>query len=87
MKKPQLSSFVAGQGILASCIFTCFSINFFLCLFFPDEIAFSSILRNENDLLRVPFYPSRKKSQLASNFKLTRTPTIYGEHGIMAHIL
>ena len=27
-----------------------------------------------------------KKSQLASNFKLTRTPTIYGEHGIMAHI-
>ena len=86
MKKPQLSSFVAGQGILASCIFMCFSTNVFLCLFFPDEIAFSSILRNENDLLRVPFYPSRKKSQLASNFKLTRTPTIYGEHGIMAHI-
>ena len=87
MKKPQLSSFVAGQGILASCVVMCFSIKFFLCSFFPDGIAFSSILRNENDLLRVPFYPSRKKSQLASNFKLTRTPTIYGEHGIMAHIL
>ena len=27
-----------------------------------------------------------KKSELASNFKLTRTPTIYGEHGIIAHI-
>ena len=24
-----------------------------------------------------------KKSQLASNFKLTRTPTIYREHGIL----
>ena len=29
---------------------------------------------------------TKKKSQLASNFKLTRTPTIYGEHGIIAHI-
>ena len=27
-----------------------------------------------------------KKCQLASNFKLTRTPTIYEEHGIIAHI-
>ena len=27
-----------------------------------------------------------KKSQLAFNFKLTRTPTIYGKHGILAHI-
>ena len=38
-------------------------------------------------MLWAPFYPSPKKSQLASNFKLTRTPTIYGEHGIMAHII
>ena len=29
---------------------------------------------------------TEKKSQLASNFKLARTPAIYGEHGIMAHI-
>ena len=28
-----------------------------------------------------------KKSQLASNFKLTRTPTVYGEHGIIAHTI
>ena len=51
----------------------CFSINFqtsswaflFVCLFFFfDEIAFSSVLRNELkrfDLLRAPFYPSQKK--------------------------
>ena len=28
----------------------------------------------------------KKKSQLASNFEMTCTLTIYGEHGIMAHI-
>ena len=55
MKKQHLSSFVAGQGTLVSCIFMRFSINFktssfgfFVCLFFfPDEIAFSSFLRDE----------------------------------------
>ena len=97
MKKQHLSSFVAGQGSLVPCVFMCFSTNFHtsscgffvcFCLFSFDEIAcISSILRNElNDLLRAPFYPSRKKSQLASNFKLTRTSTIYEKHGIIAHI-
>ena len=61
MKKQYLSSFVAGRGILVSCIFMFFFlINFqtnsygffvcllvfFVCLFvFSYEIAFSSILR------------------------------------------
>ena len=54
MKKQYLSSFVAGRGILVSCTFMCFSLNFqtnscgLFCLpvsFFPNEIAFSSILR------------------------------------------
>ena len=52
MKKQHLSSFIAGQGTLVPCFFMCFSINFhtnsfdflFVC-FFPDEIAFFSILR------------------------------------------
>ena len=59
----------------------------FVC-YFPDEIAFSSILRNELKRFASGAILSfaEKKSQLASNFKLTRTPTIYGEHGIMAHI-
>ena len=59
MKKQHLSSFVAGQDTLVPCIFMCFSIIFqtgscgyFVCVcvcvfFFFDEIAFSSILRNE----------------------------------------
>ena len=89
MKRQYLSSFVAGRGILVSCIFMCFSINFqtnscgfFVRLFFPDEIAFSSILTiktiffGHHSILRV------KKSQLPSNFELARTLTIYGEHGI-----
>ena len=43
----------------------------FVC-YFPDEIAFSSILRNE--LKRFASGAIREKiSQLASNFKLTRT--------------
>ena len=54
MNKQHLSSFVAVQGTLVPCIFMCFSINFqqalvaflFVC-YFPDEIACSSILRNE----------------------------------------
>ena len=56
--------------------------------YFPDEIAFPSILRNELKRFGSGAILSfaEKKSQLASNFKLTRTPTIYGEHGIMAHI-
>ena len=47
-----------------------------------------SILRNELKRFASGAILSfaKKKSQLASNFKLTRTPTIYGEHGIMAHI-
>ena len=50
MKKQYLSSFVAGRGILLSCIFMCFSINFqtnsygfFVCLlvfFFPMKLHF-----------------------------------------------
>ena len=59
----------------------------FVC-YFPDEIAFSSILRNELKRFASGAILSfaEKTSQLASNFKLTCTPTIYGEHGIMAHI-
>ena len=59
----------------------------FVC-YFPDEIAFSSILRNELKRFASGTILSfeDKKSQLASNFKLTRTPTIYRKHGIMAHI-
>ena len=59
----------------------------FVC-YFPDEIAFSSILRNELKQFALGAILSfaGKKSQLASNFKLTRTLTIYAEHGIMAHI-
>ena len=71
----------------------CFSINFqassggcFVCLFFffPDEIALPSILRNELKRFALGAHSilREKKSQLASNFKLTRTPTIYGEHRI-----
>ena len=59
----------------------------FLCSF-ADETAFSSILRNELKRFAPGAFLSfaEKKSQLASNFKLTRTPIIYGESGIMAHI-
>ena len=59
----------------------------FVC-YFPDEIAFSSILRNELNRFASGAILSfaEKKSQLASNFKLTRIPTVYREHGIMAHI-
>ena len=59
----------------------------FVC-YLPDEIAFSSILRNELKRFASGAILSfaKKKSQLASNFKLTHTPTIYGEHGKMAHI-
>ena len=55
--------------------------HFCLFVFFPDEITFSSILDN---FLRAPFYPSRKKYQLASNYELTCTLSVYGEHGLMA---
>ena len=85
MKKQHLSSFVAGQGTLVPCIFMRFSINFqtsscsfFVCLFFPMKLHFLVFGRHS--------IVHEKKSQLASNFKLTRTPTIYVEHGIMAHI-
>ena len=61
----------------------------FVC-YFPDKIAFSSILRNELKRFAsgaiLSFSFAEKKSQLASILKLTRPPTIYGEHGIMAHI-
>ena len=96
LKKQHLFSFLAGQGTLVPCVLIRFSSNFqasscgffVLFVFFPDEIAFSSFLRNGlKRFALVPFYRSRKKkSQLASNFKLTRKLTIYGEHGIMAHI-
>ena len=95
MKKQQLSSFLAGQGILVSCIFMCFSINFetnscgvFVCLFvcFPDEIAFSSILRIKTNFFGRHSILRDQKSQLASNLELTRTLTIHGEHGIMVPI-
>ena len=99
MKKQYLSSFVAGQGTLVPCIFMCFSTNFqtsscgffvCFCIFSFDEIAcISSILRNELKRFASGAVLSfaKKKSQLASNFKLTRTSTIYGEHGIIALII
>ena len=61
---------------------------FLFVFYFPDKIVFSSILRNELKRFASGAIRSfgEKKTQLASNFKLTRTPTIYGEHGIMAHI-
>ena len=86
-----LSSFF----FLVPCILMCFSISFqtsscsflFVC-YFPDEIALSSILRDELKRFASGTIISfaEKKSQVASNLKLTRTPTIHGEHGIMAHI-
>ena len=84
MKKQHLSSLVAGQGILVSCIFMCFSINFqtsscdfFVFLFvFPDEIAFSSILRIKRICFGHHSILCEKKSQLASNFKLMHSLTI-----------
>ena len=54
--------------------------------FFPDEIAFSIILRIKTILFGRHSILREKKSQLASNFELTRTLTIYGEHGIIAEL-
>ena len=68
------------------------SCGFFVCLFFffffffSDETAFSSILRIKTIFFGRHSILCEKKSQLGSNFELTRTLTIYGEHGIMAHI-
>ena len=60
------------------CLFVCF---------FPDEIAyFSSILRMKMIFFGHHSILCEKKSQLASNFELMRTLTIYGEYGIMAYI-
>ena len=62
---------------------------FLFVRYFPDEIAFSNILRNgelKHFASSAILSFAEKKSQLASNFKLTGTPTIYTEHGIMAHI-
>ena len=59
------------------------------CLFvlFPGEMAFSSVLlRIKTILFGRHSILREKKSQLASNLELARTPTIYGKHGIMAHI-
>ena len=71
----------------------CFSLNFqanscrffvcFVCLFFRDEMTFSSILRIETIFFWRHSILRLKKSQLAFNFELTRTLTIYGEHGVM----
>ena len=51
---------------------------FLFVRYFPDEIAFSNILRNELKHFASSAILSfaEKKSQLASNFKLTGTPTI-----------
>ena len=65
-------------------IFMCFSINFqtssygfFVFLFvFPDEIAFSSILRIKRICFGHHSILCEKKSQLASNFKLMHSLTI-----------
>ena len=61
-----------------SCIFMCFSIifqtnscGFFVC--FPGEIALSSILRIKTIFFGCHSILREKKSQLASNFQLTRT--------------
>ena len=60
----------------------------FLFVFSPDEIAFSSILTIKTIFFGYHSILREKKSQLASNFELARTLTIYGEHGhVMAHIL
>ena len=59
----------------------------FVFVFFFDELAFSIILRNKMIFFgRHCILCEKKKSQLASNFELTRTLTTYGENGIMAHI-
>ena len=86
----RLSSFVAGRGILVSCIFMCFSINFqtnscgfFVCLFFSYKIAFSSIRVRIKTIFFKRYSILRQKK---IRFELTRTLTIYGDHGIMAHI-
>ena len=59
-----------------------------LLSFFFRWNCISSILRNELKRFASGAVLSfaKKKSQLASNFKLKRTSTIYGEHGILAHI-
>ena len=59
---------------------------FCLSFFFPDEIAFSSILRIKTIFFGHYSILHEKISQLASNFELTRTLSVHGEHGIMAHI-
>ena len=97
MKKQHLSSFVAGQGTFCSMCFHVFfdkvsnKLLWLFCLFlsfFFRRNCISSILRNELKRFASGAVLSfaKKKSQLASNFKLTRTQTIYGEHGILAHI-
>ena len=50
-------------------------------------MAFSSIQRIKTILFGRYAILHEKKSQLASHFELTRTLSIYGEHGIMAHTM
>ena len=61
---------------------------FFLFLsFYFRWNSISSILKNELKQFAsgaVLSFAQKKKTQLASNFKLTRTPTIYGEHGYIS---
>ena len=61
----------------------------FVCLFFFRwNCIFYSILSNElkRFVSGAILSFAKKKSHQASNFKPTSTPTIGGEHGIMAHI-
>ena len=62
---------------------------FCLVVFFSlDEIALILVLEELKLFFLGAILSLEKKSQLASNLKLTSTctMTIYGEHGIMAHI-
>ena len=57
---------------------------FYLFVFFHMKLHFRVFLRIKRfKFLKAPFYPSQKKSL---RFELTRTLTIYGDHGIMAHV-
>ena len=91
MEKQYLSSFVAGRGILVSCLFMCFSIDFqtnscgfFICLFFPIKLHFRVFLRIKTIQVSSGAILSFAKKTL--RFERTRTLTIYGDQGIMAHV-
>ena len=60
----------------------------FGCFFFPSMKLHFLVLEELKLFLGGAILSLEKKSQLGSNLKLTSTctMTIYGEHGIMAHI-